>query len=270
LSFDCGTSFAAPRVAHLAALVEHRLLTDLNEIPSSNLIRAVLAGTAEIPEAAVTRLINSNGDHAPIKVCGYGFPSEGDALRSRDRRVTMVYQGSIQIDHFDVFAVPIPDEFRYARGTRKIIVSLAYDPPVRRRRLDYLGVEMDIFLIRGKPIEEIHEAFRKLQPNEDAEGAITGSARMHLEPTASSRNGGYSRKKSTLQRCECVMKLPERSNVDYGNEYHLVVRCERKWAPTEIETQDFALAVTLCADDPNLYNRVALRIHQRIRARRST
>ena len=99
-------------------------------------VGAVLAGTAEIPEAAITRLTNSNGDHAPIKVCGYGFPSENDALRSRDRRVTMVYQGSIQIDYFNVFVVPIPDVFRYARGTRKIIVSLAYDPPVRRRRLE--------------------------------------------------------------------------------------------------------------------------------------
>lgn len=269
-SFDCGTSFAAPRVARLAALVEHRLRADLNEVLSSNLIRAVLACTAEIPDAAIKRLSVYNGDHAPIKVCGYGLPSEDDALRSRDRRVTMVYQGDIRIDYFDVFAVPIPDVFRYARGTRKIIVSLAYDPPVRRRRLDYLGVEMNIFLIRGKTIDEIHEAFRKLQPNEDAEEAITGSARMQLEPKASSRNGGYSRKKSTLQRCEHVMKRPEGTNVDYGNEYYLVVRCERKWAPSEIETQDFALAVTLCADDPDLYNQVALRIQQRVRARRST
>jgi hypothetical protein len=268
-SFNSGTSFAAPRVARLAALVEHGLRMDLHESPSSNLIRAVLAGTAEIPDAAKIRLINTNGEHAPIKVCGYGLPSEDDALHSRDRRVTMVYQGSIQIDYFDVFAVPIPNVFRYARGTRKIIVSLAYDPPVRRRRLDYLGVEMDIFLIRGKTIEEIHEAFRKLQPNEDAEEAIKGSARIPLEPKSSSRNGGYSRKKSTLQRCEFVMKRPEGSNVDYGDEYHLVVRCERKWAPPDIETQDFALAVTLCADNPDLYNQVALRIQQRVRARRS-
>lgn len=269
-SFDCGTSFAAPRVARLAALVEYSLRADLGESPSSNLIRAVLAGTAEIPDAAEKRLRTSNGDHAPIKVCGYGLPSEDDALRSRDRRVTMVYQGSIQIDYFDVFAVPIPDVFRYARGKRKIIISLSYDPPVRRRRLDYLGVEMDIFLIRGKTIDEIHEAFRKLQPNEDAEEAIKGAARMSLEPKSSSRNGGYSRKKSTLQRYECVMKRPESASVDDGNEYHLVVRCERKWAPSEIETQDFALAVTLCADEPDLYNQVALRIQQRVRARRST
>jgi hypothetical protein len=269
-SFDCGTSFAAPRIARLAALAEHHLRTYISEEPSPNLIRAVLAGSAEVPEAAINRLRISNGEHAPIKVCGYGLPSETDAIQSRDRRVTMVYQGSIQIDLFDIFAVPIPDVFRHARGTRKIIVSLAYDPPVRRRRLDYLGVEMDIFLIRGKTIDEVHEAFRKLQPNEDAEEAITGSARMQLEPKASSHNGGYSRKKSTLQRCECVMKRREGSTVDYGSEYYLVVRSERKWAPPEIEIQEFALAVTLCADDPDLYNQVALRIHQRIRARTST
>jgi len=269
-SFDCGTSFAAPRVARLAALVEHRLRTDIDAAPSSNLIRAVLAGTAEIPKAALDRLSTSNGEYAPIKVCGYGLPSENDALWSRDRRVTMVYQGSIQIDYFDVFAVPIPDVFRYAQGMRKIIISLAYDPPVRRRRLDYLGVEMDISLIRGKTIDEVYENFRKLQPDEDADDAITGSARIPLEPKANPHRGGYSRKKSTLQRCECVMRRPEGSNVNYGNEYHLVVRCERKWAPLEIETQDFALSVTLCAEDPDLYNQVALRIQQRVRARRST
>ena len=269
-SYDCGTSFSAPRIARLAALVEHHLRTYINEVPSPNLIRAVLAGTAEIPEAAVNRLRISNGEHAPIKVCGYGLPSETDAIQSRDRRVTMVYQGSIQIDRFDTFHVPIPDIFRDARGTRKVIVSLAYDPPVRRRRLDYLGVEMDVFMIRGKTTKEVYQAFGKLRPDEDAENAITGSARMPLEPKANPRNSGYSRKKSTLQRCECVMKRPERPDVDYGNEYHLVVRCERKWAPSEIETQDFAVAVTLCAEDPDLYNQVALRIRQRIRARRST
>ena len=191
-------------------------------------------------------------------------------MRSRDRRVTMVYQGSIQIDFFDMFAVPIPDEFRYAKGTRKVIVCLAYDLPVRRRRLDYLGVEMDVFMVRGKTIDEVYDAFRRLRPDEDAEEAISGSSRMPLEPKANPRNSCYRRKQSTLQRCECLMKHPERSSVDYGNEYYLVVRCERKWAPPDIETQDFALAVTLSADDPHLYDQVALRIRQRARARRTS
>jgi hypothetical protein len=268
-TYDCGTSYASPRIARLAALVEHNLRNYISDEPTPNLIRSVLAGTSEIPEASINCLRNSIDDHAPIKVCGYGLPSETDAIQSNERRVTMVYQGSIQIDHFNVFAVPIPDVFRYAKGTRKIIVSLAYDPPVRRRRLDYLGVEMDIIMIRGSTTEDIYEAFRKLSPDEDAENATLGLDKMPLEPKANPRNSGYSRKKSTLQRCECVMKRPERSDKDYGNQYHLIVRCERKWAPTEINTQDFALAVTLCANDPDLYNQVALRIQQRVRARRT-
>ncbi|MCL5282202.1 MAG: S8 family peptidase [Planctomycetes bacterium] len=269
-SYDCGTSFAAPQVARTAALVEHQLRTDLGEVPSPNLIRAVLAGSAEIPEAVASRLREPHGNDAPTRVCGYGLPSEDDALQSRGRRVTMVYQGSIQIDFFDVFAVPIPDAFRYARGKRRVVVCLAYDPPVRRRRLDYLGVEMGVFMIRGKTIGEVYDAFRRLGPDEDPEEAITGSAKMALEPKANPRNACCRRKQSTLQRCECVMKRPERPSADYGSEYYLVVRCERAWAPLDIERQDFALAVTLSADDPDLYNQVALRIRQRARARRTS
>lgn len=266
-AYDCGTSFAAPRVARLAALIEHGLTRDLGERPSPNLIRAVVASTADIPEASISRLHSYDSGHASLKVCGYGFPSESEALKSRDRRVTMVYQGSMSIDHFNVFAVPIPDVFRYARGKRKIIVTLAYDPPVRRRRLDYLGVEMDIILIRGKKLEEVFDAFRSVGPSEDPTSAISGACRVDLEPKANPRNAGYSRKKSTLQRCQKIMMRPERSDVDYGNEYYLVVRSERKWVPDDIEVQDFALAVTLCAEDSQLYNQIALRLRQRAQAR---
>ena len=179
----------------------------------------------------------------------------------------MVYQGSISLDHFNVFAVPIPDEFRYASGERKIIVTLAYDPPVRRRRLNYLGVEMDVILIRGKSLDEVFNAFRSVGPDEDPISAISGSCRVDLEPKANPRNAGYSRKKSTLQRCEKIWRRSERSNQDYGNEYYLVVRSERKWAPDDIVTQDFGVAVTICADDPQLYNKIALRIRQSEQAR---
>ncbi len=259
-SYDCGTSFAAPRVARLAALIEHGLTADLGERPSPNLVRAVLASTADIPKASIGRLNSHDNIHASRKVCGYGFPSESDALKSHDRRVTMVYQGSISLDHFNVFAVPIPDEFRQARGERKIIVTLAYDPPVRRRRLDYIGVAMEFFLIRGQGIDQVHGSFTRRPSGYDANSKY----RMKFDLNATTR------KNCTLQRGECVMKRAEGSNQDYGNEYYVVVRCERKWAPDDIKPQDFGLAVTLCADDSRLYNQGALRVRQRERARART
>jgi hypothetical protein len=256
-AFNCGTSFAAPLVARLAALIEHGLTRDLGERPSPNLIRAVLASSADIPEASIIRLIPYENGHGPRKVCGYGFPSESDALKSRDRRVTMVYQGRMPIDHFNVFAVPIPDEFRYARGKRKIIITLAYDPPVRRRRLDYIGVAMEFFLIRGQGIDQVHDSFTRRPSGYDANSKY----RMTFDLNASAR------KNCTLQRGECVMKRAERSDQDYGNEYYLVVRSERKWAPSEIEEQDFGLSVTISADDSELYNQVALRVRERVQVR---
>jgi hypothetical protein len=264
-AYQSGTSFAAPQVARLAALTEDSLSADIGERPSPNLIRAVIASASNIPTASINRLSTYDNRNGPCRVCGYGLPSESDALRSHDNRVTMVYQGNILLDYFDVFVIPISDEFRYSRGERRIIISLAYDPPVRRRRQDYLGVEMDITLIRGKTLDEVFNAYRSVGPDEEPTSIING--KIELEPKANPRNTCYCRKNSTLQRCEKVWLRQERINSNYGDEYYLVIRCERKWAPIDIKSQSFGLAVTLSSDDKHLYDQVALRIRQRLQAR---
>ncbi len=264
-NYDTGTSLAAPRVARLAALVHHRLKEQLNEEPHPNLVRAVLANAASIPPEIVSLLDQAFDQHAKIKVCGYGLPDDDFALYSWDRRVTLMAQGQIKLDHFHLFSVPIPEAFRNASGQRTISVALAFDPPVRRR-FDYLGVEMDMFLIRGKTLDEVHDAFKKVAPGEDATNAIRSPYRIDLEPKSTSPKGGYSRKKSTLQRGIITMKTKERK--DYGDTYWLVVRAARKWAPAAVEAQDYAVAVTMSADEPRLYNQIRQRVQQRVRLRR--
>lgn len=265
-SYDTGTSFSAPRVARLAALVHHRLREQLNQEPHPNLIRAMLANASSIPPETASLLDQVFDQHAKIKACGYGLPDDDFALYSWDRRVTLIAQGQIKLDHFHIFGVPIPESFRNASGQRAISVALAFDPPVRRR-FDYLGVEMDVFLIRGKTLDEVHDAFKKVAPDEDATDAIGSPYRIDLEPKATSRQGGYSRKKSTLQRGVFTMKTRRK---DYGDTYWLVVRAERKWAPATIETQDYAVAVTLAADEQRLYNQVRQRVQlqQKVRLKR--
>lgn len=263
--YDAGTSFAAPRVAHLAALVHYRLREQLKEDPHPNLVRAVIANAASIPPEAALLLDQAFDQHAKIKVCGYGLPDDDFALYSWDRRVTLIAQGQIKLDHFHLFGIPLPDAFRNASGQRTISIALAFDPPVRRR-FDYLGVEMDMFLIRGKTLDEVHDAFRKVAPDEDATNAIGSPYRIDLQPKATSRQGGYSRKKSTLQRGVITMKRPDQK--DYGDTYWLVLRAERKWAPLTIDFQDYAVAITLTADEPKLYNQVRQRVQQRVRIRR--
>ena len=263
-AYDVGASFAAPRIARIAAILWHRLRNQLDGDPHPNLVRAVLATAAIVPEEAQNCLTPVQ-DHAVVKACGYGRLDEELARESADRRVTLIAHGSVQLDHFVIYEVPIPPEFMDAQGQKRITVGLAFDPPVRRRRQEYLGVHMNFYLIRGKTLEEVINAYRAVGPHEEADAAIQGACNLTFEPPPQPRDGGYIRKKSTLQQGVHIFK--RRGGRDYGDVYYLVVRAERKWAPAEIETQDYAVAVALQADDPQLYSVVEARISQRLRAR---
>lgn len=267
-AYDVGTSFAAPRVARLAALLYHELRQQLGEEPHQNLVRAILASSAAIPGPVLTALASVGGGHAATKACGYGLPDDEFALNSTDRRVTLIYQGRMALGkygHVHFIGVPIPEAFQIARGVRTISVSLAHDPPVRRRRYDYLGVEMDMVLIRGKTLDEVRQALGQGLV-EDAESVpIPSPYRIALEPPATSRTGDYCRGKSTLQHA--VFTRTHRDSRDYGSEYWLVVQARRKWAPLQIEFQDYAVAITLEADSAELYAQLRARLQQRARIR---
>jgi hypothetical protein len=260
--FDVGTSLAAPLVARTAALVWNELHSFLNHDPQPNLVRAILASAASVPQE-VTDLFSGNKD-AAFRVAGYGRVSPENALTSSDHRVTMIAEGTIGIDTFAVYAVPITDEFVGAQGKKRIRVALAFDPPVRRRRMDYLGVVMNFQMIRGKTLQEVIGAFEAVGPDEDAEGAIPAPYNIPFEPKGRPLQEAYRRNTSTLQ-VGCFEF--QRGAARYGDIYYLLVRSQRKWAPVEVERQDYAVAVTLEALDDELYNSVSLRLLQRTRVR---
>jgi len=51
---------------------------------ASNLVRAVLATAADVPEPARHVIERFKGEQGVMEVCGYGLISESDALTSRD------------------------------------------------------------------------------------------------------------------------------------------------------------------------------------------
>lgn len=260
--FDVGTSLAAPLVARTAALLWDQLQILLNRDPDPNLVRAVLASAANVPPE-ITALFPGNKD-AVFRVAGYGRVSSENALTSSNRRVTMVAEGTIGIDTFAVYAVPITQEFVGAHGKKRIRVVLAFDPPVRRRRMDYLGVVMNFQMIRGKTLPEVIRAFEAVAPDEDADDAIPAPYNIQFEPKRRPMREAYRRDTSTLQ-VGCFEF--ERGAARYGDTYWLLVRSQRKWAPIDIERQDYAVAVTLEAFEDELYDSVSLRLQQRTRVR---
>lgn len=130
--------------------------------------------------------------------------------------------------------------------------------------MDYLGVVMNFQMIRGKTLPEVIAAFEAIGPDEDAEGAISSPYNIPFEPKGRPRGEAYRRNASTLQLGSFEF---ERGASRYGDTYWLLVRSQRKWAPIEIERQDYAVAVTLEAYEDELYSSISLRLQQRTRVR---
>ena len=248
-----GTSYAAPLVAHKAAVVLRAFPT-----ASANLIRALLTNSARIPEAARTRL-QVIDDEAVTRVCGYGIPDPILATTSDTNRVVLYADAQIGMDRFFVYEVPIPVAFTNTKGNRQIRVTLAFDPPTRHTRAAYLGVEMSFRLVRGKTLEDVIEHFRKRNvETEGPQAELEGSFNCKFDV------GPQARGRGTLQSATFTMK--RNPAADYGEVYYLVVRCERQWHSDEFDMQRFAVVVELMhAADIQLYERVRERLEVRVR-----
>lgn len=252
---DIGTSFAAPRVAHMAA----RLFESFPNA-SANLIRALLAASASVPEPA-ERILRPLGNAAVLRVCGYGRPDLRLAQSSSEARVVLYAEAELDHDKFHIYEMPIPNEFIDTKGLRRITVTLAYDPPVRHTRIDYLGVKMSFRLIRGKTVNEIAEAFRQRGRSEHEIDRLTSTRYdCGMVPGPKAREGG------TLQKG--VFTIHRRPPVDYGDTYYLVVRCEKKWAGEEYAPQRYAIVVVVeHSAQVDLYSVIRARVERRLRVR---
>lgn len=246
----CGTSFSAPLVAHKAALT-------LEQFPdaTANLLRSLLALSATIPPASAARLADLNPT-TQLMICGNGIANVSSALTSDDSRVVFFAEDEIELDKFMVFELPIPEIFQTTNGEREIRVSLAFDPPVRRTRAEYLGSQMGWKLLRGATEKEVFDKFRKW---EEAEG---DSPEFPARNDCNCYPGPQLRQKGTLQ---CGTFIAKKSMAAYGDKYYVAVWSRRRWASDEIKTQKFAISVQLRhSADIELYQ--ALQVPLKIKA----
>lgn len=242
-----GTSYAAPILAFKAAQVLTRF-TDA----SANLVRALLASSATIPEATQARLTALGAD-AIRRVCGYGQVDLERAAFSDDARVILFAEDELAIDHFAIYELPIPQLFQSTNGRRTIGITLAFDPPVRHSRSDYAGVGMSFRLVRGCDPALISEHYKK-RPREEQIPEIANRFQCKMTP------GPQLREKSTLQSASITFRSDISS---YGDRYYVVVRCEAGWA-TEVTSQRFALVVEVAHEaQVQIYQQIRQRIQLR-------
>ncbi|EOU1613404.1 S8 family serine peptidase [Clostridium perfringens] len=264
--FDYGTSFSAPYVSHILGCV----LNKYNDA-SANLLRAMIASSAYYTEEMEScfkkecldnNLINNEFKNNKNNICektikfntfGYGYPDKHRCLNSFDNRVTLVSdvyerEERIKVNTFNIFEIPLPKSFRKSSGTKRVIVSLAYNPPVKNTRADYKGVSLSFDLIKGKDLNTVLNSVEKVE--EDAIEKIEEKYKCTIE-------GKSIIQKGTLQRG--IYHFVR--DCGFTDNLYLVIKAKKNWSE---EPQAYALTVVLESSDNKLkfYNEIKEKINQ--------
>jgi hypothetical protein len=245
-----GTSFSAPRITRLVADV-----WETYPEASANLIRC-LVGLACRPTTAARDQFDEP-DHQR-RTFGLGTPSREMARESGGNRVVMFFDGRIEPDTVVIHPLPIPPDFATGRSPRRIAAALAFDPPVRRQRREYLAATMTFDLLRAVTVDQLQDIYRRQE--EEREDMLNDRRRVSLQP------GTTRLSSSTLQVREW---RPRQLLVDDGDTYYLVITHRRApWGPDGAQT--YAVAVELIDEGRvqlDLYGLVQQRVRVPARTR---
>lgn len=253
LTGQCGTSFAAPHVTHAAACVERSLSQSLGRSPTANAIRAVL-GTAVCPADFHLQWLGNENER--LRACGYGVLDLHRALWSVERDVCLLSEDEVQENHLHIYRLEVPDDFLEKTGRRGIVAALAYDPPVRASRRDYLSRTMTIDVLHGLTEEEV-ETYRAHQAGESPP-RLPNRNDLAPEPARTKLE------RSTLQvRWKTWTRRPQlRGNGEGGSAIiHVLVTCRQRFPTGEDPRQSYALALRLWHEDESA------QIHTQVRSR---
>jgi hypothetical protein len=271
LSVKCGTSVAAPYATHVCALIEHRMrLLNEGRNVSANLIRALAAHGAVVPDAAAEwlsgELTEAQANRRVLRAVGYGKPDPYRCCFSDNHRVVLYAEDELAEKWFHLYRFELPQEFLDRRGMRCIRVTLAYDPPVRGTRLEYLSRTMTLRLYRGLSTERIQLALAKAEGEiEDVD--LPGSAQRLASPTLFEW--------STLQSMECRSRvITSYLNPDDDEAtrsiWHVLVACKHRFPTEETERrQRYALVLSLEHADETvwIYQPLAVQAQVQVRER---
>lgn len=232
-----GTSYAAPAVARVAADIQHAYPD-----ASANLIRALLAVGSTMPAPAADT-VDPTRRSARF---GLGLPDASRSVDSGRQCATMTFDGSMPIDTVRIHPVPVPEVFRRGSGGyRSLTVALAFDPPVRRQRREYLAAVMQVDLYRNVSLAELEVVLQRQQENEKLD-LIRDRRHPKLEP------GSDSVASSTLQVRRWTVKKQFVNDEDVF--YVAVTHRANTWARADSRYREQSYALTVTLEDQHLVN----------------
>jgi Subtilase family len=252
---DVGTSFAAPKVARIAAK-----LHDILPQEPALLYRALIVQSARWPTWAERLLteLRQTTDHDQrqelvdrvsriIRCIGYGLPNETRATANTDHRTTFITNGEIPICALEahIYQVPIPIELRRPADEFdiRVEVTLSYVAQPRRTRRNlrrYLSTWVDW---KSSKLGEGLNTFRAraMKETEDGDQPLPGSTLPWTlnESTITGFIRDTKRNNGTVQKDWAVVKsnrLP--------NDFCIAVVGHEGWSHDPDSTARYTLAVT--------------------------
>lgn len=258
-----GTSFSCPHVSHAAAIAERALRDVFSAEPSANAIRALLGARAEAPDS-IAEWVQDPQHVDPweeLRLVGYGVFSEDLISYSVNNDTCLIAEDVVTEDRWHIYSVPIPPSFLSTRGKRGLSVALAYDPPVRANRREYLSRTMWVEVLKGLTVREI-EGFRGRHSGEGDAPMLPQRAVLDLRPTKKLLQW------STLQVRRKIWIRSPRINQINGHDtpvLHIVVGSQRRFSSGEDPSQRYALAVRLWHESERV--RIYQELRERVRTR---
>ncbi|KAM3111831.1 S8 family peptidase [Phormidesmis sp. 146-33] len=252
-----GTSFACPHVAHAAAIAASSLEKTLGQRPSANLIRALVGSATYSPPCPPEWLGN---EEETLRLTGYGMCSVHDLAVSKKNRVRLVAMDEVELDKLHIYRVAIPKIFLSTRGKKGITVALAYDPPTRASRKEYLANTMWVEALHGLTTEEV-EIYRAKNASSDVDTLPSGHE-VKLRPPKTDVQW------STLQVRRVAWKAKPQLKIPAGDSepaIHFVVGCQQRF-PTGFDyKQRYGLVVLFWHESEQVELYQELRVRDRVR-----
>jgi hypothetical protein len=235
---------------------------------SANSVRALLGACTDLPPCPREWLRDPDAKETweKLRLVGYGAVNTNIVERSRRYSSVLLAEDAVDEDNWHVYSVKVPPSFLGGKGRRGLVVSLAYDPPVRASRKDYLARTMSLEVLRGISADEI-AAFRGRQEPGAQAPTLPDTNVLGLRPT----RGEVVWSTLQVRRFEWAQAPRNLTVLDGETDpiLHILVGCQRRFPHGEAIEQWYGLAVRLWHEDAtvDLHQQLQSRIRSRVAQR---
>ncbi|SJM95158.1 S8 family serine peptidase [Crenothrix polyspora] len=261
IKFDYGTSFSAPKVAHLAGKIA-------NQFPqrSGNFIKNMMLAGAGYPFSPNKDFYSAKdkkeAETKHLSICGFGLSDFERAVNSYSNRAVLWDEGQIGLNQIKVYSLQLPDIFFTEQGKKKIIVTLTFNPETRLTRGDsYLGNRMEFHLFHTINPQALIEKYGVISENTEQSGGVPEDLKkfeIDFFP------GGNTRKAGCHQKAWKEYKKEPKNRP--ASPISLVLLNFNKWITDPNRSQDYCISVIFEHEkEIELYSQIRTNIQVRAR-----